>query len=66
MRWLLLVMVFDISNGGMQLVFRAEKVFASESACDAEGNRLVAEIDYPSEDLRSMSMCLPEDAFDQR
>lgn len=64
MRWLLLIMVFDISNGGMRVVDQTTRAFQSEAACNAEGQRLTAAVRYPSPNLRSMSMCIPESAFE--
>jgi hypothetical protein len=64
MRWLLLILVFDISNGGIRLVDQETKVFRSEALCEAEGQRLSQSIEYPGDNLRSMSICIPEDAYD--
>jgi len=65
MRWLLLILVFDISDGGMRVVHQETKVFRSEALCEAEGRRMAATVEYPVNNLRSMSICIPEDAYDE-
>lgn len=64
-RWLLLIMIFDTSNGGMRVVHQETRVFSSEAACNAEGARLTQSVTYPGENLRSMSICIPENAYDE-
>ena len=66
MRWLLLILVFDISNGGIRQVMEMRKVFNSEAACEAEGRQMAETTEYPGENIRSLSICIPENAFDER
>jgi hypothetical protein len=63
MKWLLLIIVFDVSNDGMRQVMQATKVFRSEAACNAEGRRMARSTEYEEEGLRSFSICIPERAF---
>lgn len=65
MRWLLLIFVFGTSNGRMRIVDQTTRVYRSEALCNAEGNRLTATVRYPNPNWRSMSLCIPESAFDQ-
>ena len=65
MKWLLLVLIFDVSNGGMKVIDQETRVFTSREACDAAGEVMADTVDYPGENLRSMSICIPENAFEQ-
>jgi hypothetical protein len=65
MRWLLLYIVFDVSSGGMRQETMATRVFASEAACNAEGRRLERTVHHDRAALRSMSICIPESAYDR-
>lgn len=65
MKWLLLFMIFDISNNGMKLKMQATKAFATEEACEAEGRNLSETAEYDDANLRSMSICIPQDAFNE-
>ena len=65
MRWLLLIIVFDISDGGIRQVMEMRKVLRSEAACEAEGRHMANTVEYPNQNYRSISMCLPENAFDE-
>ena len=63
MKWLLLILVFDVSKSGMEPVMRAAKACNSEAGCEAEGERLQRDIQYPGENIRRVSICVPESAF---
>lgn len=63
-KWLLLIMIFDVSDGGMKVVHQDTRVFATEATCNAEGRRMMSSVEYPGDDLRSMSICIPQSAFD--
>lgn len=63
MSWLLLFIVFDISNGGMKLKMQTTKAFNTEAACNAAGQSFA--IDYKDPNLRSMSICIPKSAYDE-
>jgi hypothetical protein len=63
-RWLLLIMVFEINSADeLQPRMVETRTFQSEDACNEFGRRYrrVVPIDR---DLKSFSICLPEDAFD--
>jgi predicted ATP-dependent serine protease len=64
MKWLLLILVFDVSNGGMKAVHQETRVFLSEESCNIDGRRLANSVIYPGEHLRSMSICIPESAYE--
>ena len=64
MRWLLLIIIFDVSEG-IRLVDQETSVFRSEENCEAEGRRLSATVRYPGQNLRSMSICIPESAYEE-
>lgn len=64
MKWLLLIMVLDVSDGGIRMVHQETKVFASEAACNLAGDRLTKTVEYPGDDLRSLSICIPETAYE--
>ncbi len=63
MKWMLLIFIFDISNGGMKMLKQEQLVFNSRAACDAEGERLQKTVEYPGDDVRSISICIPQSAF---
>ncbi len=63
-KWLLLIMIFDVSNGGMRVVHQDTRIFTTEAICNAEGRRMMSSVEYPGDDLRSMSICIPQSAFE--
>jgi len=65
MKWLLLILIFDVSNGGMRVIHQESRVFRSESACNSAGQALERTVRYPGENVRSMSICIPESAFEE-
>ena len=65
MKWLLLILVFDISGERLSIVDQDSKVFTTKAACDKEGERLGRTVDYPGKNLRSMSICIPESAYEE-
>ena len=65
MKWLLLIFTFDVSNSAIRVVDQDSRVFASEEECNLKGRELQKETKYASENLRSMSICIPESAFEE-
>lgn len=65
MRWLLLILVFEVTGGEIRPIDRSTRVYHSEAICHAEGNRLTAMVRYPDPNWRSMSICIPESDFRQ-
>lgn len=63
MRWLLLVLVFEVVGGEIRPIDQSYRVYQSRAACDAAGNRLREEVRFPSPSWRSISICVPESAF---
>lgn len=65
MKFLLLILVFDVSNDGMRVVDQETRLFVTKVACEAEGERLAKTTNYPGQNLRSMSICIPQSAFEE-
>ena len=65
MRWLLLILVFEINGGNIRPIDKTTRVYRSEAVCNAEGNRLTATVRYPNPNWRSMSIGIPESDFRQ-
>lgn len=67
MRWLLLIIVFEVTSQGIRQEMTATKTFTSRAACDREGESLRTTgpmRDLP-EHLKSISICIPESAFNE-
>jgi len=62
MKWLFVFLIFHVSDGPR---LRLTKVFASETECNTLGKQIEREFDYEDPNLRSFSMCIPEDAYDE-
>lgn len=66
MRWLFLFLLFDVSAGEFQPRLRMHLAFDTEEACNEFGRRMERENRYEDNSLRSFSICIPEDAFNDR
>jgi hypothetical protein len=65
MRWLLLVLIFDLTATDEMRPRRVEtRTFASEAACNAYGRSYRERVSLP-DGRKSFSICIPEDAYDQ-
>ena len=64
MRWLLLFILFDVSNGGMVSKAQRTMVYGAKEECDAARRKLGNTVEHQQPNLRSMSICIPESAFD--
>jgi hypothetical protein len=49
----------------MNLVEQSSRVFTSKSACETAGNQMADTTKYPGDNLRSMSICIPQSAFNE-
>lgn len=65
MKWMLLILVLDTAQGS-KLVHEDYQIYATESACNAAGEALQRTLSYPEKNLRSISLCIPESAFDPK
>jgi hypothetical protein len=64
MDWLLLVLIFDISNGSIKLVSQETRPFRTEATCNREGAK-VRSVRNETPDVRRMSLCIPKAAFNE-
>jgi hypothetical protein len=62
MKWLFVLLIFHVNDGPR---LRVTKVFASQIQCNSLGKQIEREFDYQDPNLRSFSMCIPEDAYDE-
>ena len=60
MKWLFVLLIFHVNDGPK---VRITKVFASETECNMLGKEIERQLDYEDPNLRSFSMCIPEDAY---
>ena len=63
MKWMLLVLLFKVGEGHMEAIDERYQIYASKSACNAAGEQLQRDIQYPDPEMRSISVCVPESAF---
>jgi hypothetical protein len=66
MRWMFFFLLFDTTGGDLRPMTRLTAVFGSESACNEAGARIMRDLRYQDNSLRSFSICIPESAFDAR
>jgi hypothetical protein len=62
MKWLFFFLVFDAQEGPKGYV---TKVFSSEKECNTLGKEIEREFLYENKNVRSFSICIPEDAYDE-
>ena len=66
MRWLMLIIIFEMADdGNLQLRSTDYRVYRSEAQCNDEGRNFRRNNPMPAH-LKSISMCVPESAFDGR
>jgi hypothetical protein len=65
MKWMLLILVLDPSDYS-EPVHEDYQIYSSEAACNAAGKALQGSLDYPNQNLRSISVCIPQSAFDPK
>ena len=62
---MLLIIVVNLADNGKP-VHEDYQIYSSEASCDAAGYALSDSIEYPDPNLRSISVCVPQSAFDPR
>lgn len=67
MKWLLVIIFFDISaSGDMRHETTVSKVYDTEAECDAVGRDTRAVFPKMPKGVKSMSICIPEIAYRQQ
>ena len=65
MKWMLLIIVVNLADNAKP-VHEDYQIYSSEASCDAAGDALGDSIEYPDPNLRSISVCVPQNAFEPR
>jgi hypothetical protein len=68
MRWLFLFVVFDLSAeaGGFRPRTVIRIAFPTEEACNSLGREFAKSYRYKDPSTKSFSICIPEDAYEQK
>ena len=68
MKWLFLLVVFDLSASasGFRPKIMLRAVFPTEEACNTLGRQFEKEYTYESPSLKSFSVCVPASAYEER
>ena len=65
MKWLLLIVVLDLADGSRP-IHEDYQIYSTEDACNAAGEALQNTLEYPEPNYRSISVCIPQSAFDPK
>ena len=62
---MLLIVVVNLADISKP-VHEDYQIYSSEAACNAAGDALGDSVEYPDPELRSISVCIPQSAFDPK
>ena len=65
MKWMLLILVVN-ADDITHPVHEDYQIYSSEAACDAASRAIDSAIQSPDPKLRSISVCIPQSAFDPK
>lgn len=62
---MLLILVLDIADDSKP-IHEDYQIYSTEEACNAAGRALQGSLEYPEPKYRSISVCIPQSAFDPK
>lgn len=63
MHWILVLMLFDTSNGGLVTKMHSEKLYQSEQACMDSGLALTQNVQYDEATTKGSFVCFSDEEF---
>lgn len=65
MKWMLLILVVDLAHDAKP-IHEDYQIYSTEASCNAAGEAFEGTVEYPDRNLRSISVCIPQSAFDPK
>ena len=64
MKFLLILFIFDVSHGDMQIVHQDSAIFKSQEYCETALQEMKQFMELPNPKWRPFAHCIPESVFD--
>jgi hypothetical protein len=62
---MLLILVLNVGDDSKP-IHEDYQIYSTEEACNAAGRALQDSLEYPAPEYRSISVCIPQSAFDPK